>query len=442
MIGSRLLAAAVALAIPVLGAPAEPAKIAERYADGHTMAIARVDLGTIELTATADRVASVVFDPEADVAPDGEQQAAQGQLAQAVALADSVRAALVSVGVEEIYVFWSLRDFPRPLPFVVVPGGSQQHARAIGAVIPIAEGGQDPQTLTKSVLGSDVVLATSTIIERLRQDIGSLDGPNATIERKIRDGFGRDADIALLFAPGPEVVAVLEAMLPSVPGYGGSITTVTRGMRSVLVEIDTGANPSIEITIDSDSPVHAQQLADLARRVVASARTNVAPDTQRLALETIAAALPEPRDAGLFRRLSGGDIDEQLRFGVVPSIIAQRNVARSQKALSQVHAISLAMFYYAENEGKDANDGSPFPASLQSLVDAQHIAESLIEPRAGVELVYLRPAKPFKAYESPGRHIVVYERALDDAIDPVAVGFLDGHSELLTPGKLAELIDP
>jgi hypothetical protein len=102
--------------------------------------------------------------------------------------------------------------------------------------------------------------------------------------------------------------------------------------------------------------------------------------------------------------------------------------------MSNVRQVLTACYMYA-NEHRNE-----FPPDLQSLLKTGDLkADMLRNPRAPekeLSYVYLRPVKGTAA---PANQVVVYE-AWDKPPSVLAVGFADGHAEMMDYGRFEKAL--
>jgi hypothetical protein len=121
------------------------------------------------------------------------------------------------------------------------------------------------------------------------------------------------------------------------------------------------------------------------------------------------------------------DADQSLKLTamILPAMAKAREQSSRMRSLSNVRQVLVACFMYA-NEHKNQ-----YPSDLQSLLKSSDLkADMLRNPRAPEKeqgYVYLRPVKGTAA---PANQVVVYE-AWDKPPSVLAVGFADGHAEMM-----------
>jgi hypothetical protein len=116
---------------------------------------------------------------------------------------------------------------------------------------------------------------------------------------------------------------------------------------------------------------------------------------------------------------------------MLPALGKARESARSVKSSSQVRQIIMsAMVHAAERQDR-------LPASLDAMIEAQYFTPDLLRspfgpvPDGGRDYWMLATDKRLSEFVDPAQTIYCYDRAMYVQGGEVAVGFLDGHIELL-----------
>ena len=126
---------------------------------------------------------------------------------------------------------------------------------------------------------------------------------------------------------------------------------------------------------------------------------------------------------------------------MLPALAKARESAKSLKSSTQVRQIIMSAMAYAA----DKND--QLPANVDALIEAQFITPDLLNspfgpvPDGGRDYWMLATDKPLSQFQDPARTIFAYDRAMYVQGGTVAVGFLDGHAELLEAWDFRQRID-
>jgi hypothetical protein len=290
--------------------------------DEQTFAVVRIEFAQVFGGELLDRLAALTGLPTDELA------AGRKHLERAAAT-------FAKAGGQEVYLIASLADAPE-VPFLAVP----------------LRAGADEKTLTgllnefrlipnQSVarVGPALVAAAPKTLRRLK----SLK-PVPPAELAQADPFAKSAAVEALILLSPDNRRVFEEVLPKLPPElgGGSISTITRGLRWVRLSGET-APPAVRLTLQARDEAASQDLQALAKHALAFLAgrkevTRILPqfDRQKDIL------LPRVEGDKLVVRLGGDDLAALAR----PLMNNARRAAVQASAANNLRQIGLAMHSY------------------------------------------------------------------------------------------------
>jgi hypothetical protein len=144
--------------------------------------------------------------------------------------------------------------------------------------------------------------------------------------------------------------------------------------------------------------------------------------------------------AGVMGGLTGAIALGSIGAGVMlPSLSDARSSAREVKVASQLRQVAMAWHIYA------ADHEGAAPPDLATLVREGMLEEGLLESPMGPapeppDIWLDQSGRRMEDVERPDRTVLCYDRAMYAAGDTVAVGFYDGHVEILSRIDLVALL--
>jgi hypothetical protein len=234
----------------------------------------------------------------------------------------------------------------------------------------------------------------------------------------------------VLVIPG-DARKVIHALWPQLPPEVGQVpsTVLTTGFTHATLGIDLPPKPAFKFTIQAKDAAAAQGISNLLAKLPQLVGNN--PQVKREFPEfeeLVRQLLPKIEQDRLVLNLddaAGNAIVEQLAHLMQR---ARAQAIRTQGMSNMRHLLIGGLMHANDNKGQ-------WPQTLEQLAP-KYVPAHVLKNPTGRALVYLRPTK----FGPDSALIVVMHESLDGQL-PVAVGFLDGHVELLRPDQLKQTLD-
>ncbi|MFO0841754.1 MAG: DUF1559 domain-containing protein [Gemmataceae bacterium] len=286
--------------------------------DDRTFAALRLDLRKIDLPKVARTIA-----PKASPAK---------------GLSDFVEG-LVKDGAGVVYVVASLADLPDEHPFLLVP--PREGADLAGLTRRLEELKKLEPTLGVSRAGGALIVGGPKAARRL-QSLKATPRPDLRKALTGSDGLAR-----LVVVPTTDARRVLDETLPTLPDElgGGSITPLSRGLRSLSLDLEVAPRLVLRLAAQTDDGDAAVALESLVGSVLKrlQERKALPPDLARLA------ALWKPKRDG--SRL-GLTLDEKVVADLLRPYVERFVMTEQQsRAAAQVRQLLKAMHDYEAKYG-------------------------------------------------------------------------------------------
>jgi hypothetical protein len=413
--------------------PAALAKTIEPYLDDATLFVAHVDMTRVDLVPAITRVKQLF--PR--MGTPAEQAAAMADVDNAVAAAQQWIADFIKAGGRDVFAVLSMSGFPDFPVLLVVP----------------VEKGADVEVIVKLLGPPDK--ADPAVQAQVRDNV-ILWSRQATLDRlatlkaaprpelaKVFEAAG-DSAAQGLYVPSADTRKVLAEMLPNAPQ--GPFAGTGASVASELLWTAQGMNLSPKLTFDvvmqTPDVASAVSLSNTINKGVAMGKQMLAREVQRFPeaarmigdLDAMAKAFTPAVEGDRLTLHLDADQSLKLTAVILPAMAKAREQSSRMRSMSNVRQVLTACYMYA-NEHRNE-----FPPDLESLLKTSDLkADMLRNPRApGKELgyVYLRPVKGTAA---PANQVVVYE-AWDKPPSVLAVGFADGHAEMMDYGRFEKAL--
>jgi hypothetical protein len=404
--------------------PAALAKTIEPYLDDATLFVGHVDMTRVDLLPAVTRVKELFPRMGTPV----EQAAALADVDRGIAAAQKWIADFTKAGGRDCFVVSSMSGFPDFPLFVVVPLENGADAQAIVKLLGPPDKG-DP-TAQAQVRDNVILWGRKATLDRL----ATLKAPARPELVKAFKAAG-DSAAQGLYVPSADTRKVLAEMLPSAPqgpfaGTGGS---VAREILWTAQGMDLSPKLVFNVVMQTPDAASAASLSDTINKGIALGKQLLAREVQKFPeagrmvgdLDAMAKAFT-PAVAG-DRLTLHLDMDQSLKLTaiILPAMAKAREQATRMRSLSSLRQVLLACIVYANDHKNE------FPADLKTLLKTADLpAEALRNPRAPEKetgYVYVRPTKGASA---PAEQVVAYE-AWDQPPSAIAVGFADGHAEIM-----------
>jgi hypothetical protein len=221
---------------------------------------------------------------------------------------------------------------------------------------------------------------------------------------------------------------VIDSLWPNLPPELGSLPTapLTNGFTHAALAINLPPQVSLKLTIQAKDAKSAAALGDLIQDTLDAAGKNARARRQVPILGDMLAQLtPKIENDRLVLALDDATTNKVLEQ-VVSLMQKGRAKAQNMQAINVARQIVLAGFMYANDHRGD------WPQKLDDLAPT-YIKQDMLQ----TTFVYLRPAGPTKNTQNT---VVVHEK-VDNKRPQIAVGFLDGHAELVNLDRFSAKFD-
>jgi len=447
IIAAMLLGSAAALAPAQSGFDAaSAARAIAPFIDEQTIAVARIDVASLDVKAAFAKLAELVRRVETE---EQDTQAALKQLSQGQQMAQQWADEFRRAGGREIYYVVSLADLGGMPVFLVVPLGGRADARmmidflrrrSVGPATAPASAGERAKATGPSLLplppevyaqvGGAVFAGSSAQLERIRKG-------KPAVRPEVEKGFaaagpGIAQGLLLHTADSRRVIGEMMPELPEEVG-GGPSTAITRGMTWAAIGAAGPPKMSLRLTIQSQDASSAKALSKLIKGIVGAALEAAAKEESFTEIAPIIKAhlpmlLPKVAGDRLVVSLDEKQLDLLLLDVAAPSIGRARAKARGAVSMQNVMAITRTIHMYASDHDGEA------PPDLEALVKAKLTSPRLLvnlrRPELKVGYVYIRPPVPLEKIKNVHEVILIYE-PYERWKDGIVVGFADGHVEMI-----------
>jgi hypothetical protein len=407
----------------------QSAKHLAPFLDEQTVAIVHLDTQRLDLDALQKKLQELA----ANFPPQDRQAVTQGmQVAMPIlkaGLADFRKA-----GARHAYFVFTMSDVLSSPGYAVVPLEQGADAKSIASLL-FSGSVNGPNALAPNRTGwpeaaeevkGAVVLGTRGMLKRLAE---AKPQPQPAIEAAL--AAAPDAAVQVMLLIPNDARRVIDALWPALPREFGAVpsTVVTTGFTHATLAIELPPNSSAKFTIQAKDAQAAQALSDLLAKVPAVAANH--PHIKREIPNTEAvlrALLPKVEQDRLVT-----NVDEAIGGKILEQFVVLMQRARIQ-AMQQLtsshmrHILQGCMLHAADNKGQ-------WPQKLDQLAP-KYIPANVLKMPSGRALVYLPPTK-----QGPDSSTIVVMHESIDGQQPITVGFLDGHTELMTPDLLKRMLE-
>jgi hypothetical protein len=394
------------------------------FADEQTVAIVHLNVDKLDVDALKQKAQDLAT----KLAPE-EQRQATLMLALGIPVLKNGREEFIKAGGHHVYFVFTMSDSLGSPGFAVVPLEQGADAKTLANLL--FSGQVDgPNSLGANQTGwpevaqevnGAVVLGSRAMIKRLGEKKAA---PPANLEAAFASaGDSALQMVALLPDDARKVIDSLWANLPQELG-GAPTAPLTAGFSHATLAINLPPQVSLKLTIQCKDAKSAAALGDLLQDSLDAAGKNARARRQvPLIADMLAALTPKIENDRLIVALDDATTNKVLEQ-VVSLLQKTRARAQNMQAINVVRQLVLAGFMFANDHGGE------WPQKLDELVP-KYAKQELLQQET---FIYLRPKKDAKNTQN----IVVIHQKLDKK-PQIAVGFLDGHAELIAadqfPGK-------
>ncbi|HEV8290459.1 MAG TPA: hypothetical protein VGP94_00985 [Tepidisphaeraceae bacterium] len=409
-----------------LAADNPAAKHLAPFVDDQTVAIVHLDVDRLDVDALKQKAQEL----STKLAPEEQRQAAV-MLALGIPVIKNGQEAFRKAGGHHCYFVFTMSDSLGSPGFALVPLEQGADEKTISNLL--FSGRPDgPNSLGPNQTGwpeaaqevnGAVVLGSRAMIKRLGERKAA---PPANLEAAFASAG--DSALQLIALLPDDARKVIDSLWPNLPPELGSQPTapLTAGFTHAALAINLPPQASLKLTIQTKDAKSAAALGDLIQDTLDAAGKNARARRQVPMLADMLPVLtPKIDNDRLVLALDDATTNKVLEQ-IVSLLQKGRARAVNMQAINVVRQIVLAGFMYA-NDHQDE-----WPQKLDDLAPTYIKQDTLQTP-----FVYLRPAKQAKNVQN----IVVVHEKIDDKRPQIAVGFLDGHAELIATDQFRAKLD-
>jgi hypothetical protein len=396
------------------------------FADDQTVAIVHLNVDRLDVDALKQKAQEL----SAKLAPEEQRQAAV-MLALGIPVLKSGQEAFVKAGGHHVYFVFTMSDSLGSPGFAVVPLEQGADAKTLANLL--FSGRPDgPNSLAPNQTGwpevaqevnGAVVMGSRSMIKRLG-------------ERKANPPANLDAAFAAAGDSALQVIAllpddarkVIDTLWPNFPQEMGGQSTapLTTGFSHAAFAVNLPPQVSLKLTIQCKDAKSAGALGDLIQDTLDAAGKNFRARREvPLLADMLGILTPKIENDRLVLAMDDANTNKVLEQ-IVSLLQKGRARAQNMQAINVVRQIVLAGFMFANDHGGE------WPQKLDELVP-KYAKQELLQQET---FIYLRPKKDAK---TPMNTVVIHQKL--DKTPQIAVGFLDGHAELVAADQFPAKFD-
>jgi prepilin-type processing-associated H-X9-DG protein len=330
--------------------PAARAAAVAPYLDDQAIAVAHIDLKRVDVEAAFQEFVAVFLRAEGPAPPGfGVAQEVRTEVADVQTLVERWTAELTRVGGRELYLVFSLADFPRKPFYVIAPVKEDGDHRAVAGLLysgrPDGPDRRDGRREISERIGDVVFFGSRETLARLK-----MLKPTPRPELAAAFKAAGDTTAQILFIPTEDNRRVLREMLPPIPEQfgGGSGKQIADGLQWAAMGIELPPRLAASLVVQSKD---AQSAEKMKRLVQAGYRLlGQVEDVKKIFPkfdELTAMVAPTIQGDRLEIALDRQRIDTVLDALSVPMVRA-REAARRTQCMSNFKQLGTAMCVYHE----------------------------------------------------------------------------------------------
>jgi prepilin-type processing-associated H-X9-DG protein len=408
------------------GASTEPAQVLGPCIDDQTFAVVHIDLTRLDVDVLVDYAVGQMNN---HAGPDAAKHAEAG-LKDFRKVAGAQLDGLAEAGGRDIFVVFSMYDFPYFFLAVPIPSGGNQ-VRLYQQVQSIADD-FNVRDVETHVSGHLIMFGLKRTITRLRT---ASPVRCHALEEGLQACANKTAQIVLF--PSSDQRRILTEMLPPIPAESGKIQLTTLGgdLQWAALGLDGPPSISLNLTVQSPSADGADRMLTLVKGLYALAGQYNEARPLIPELDQILKRLTPRRQGDRLRlELDSTAADSLIDDIVAPSLAKLHAISTRMACGTNLKGIGKALLIYAN----DYND--QFPPDLETLISkAEMPAKGLVCPATGLKDSYVYRGASITMADTPWM-ITVYEKQSNHG-DGRNVLFLDCHVEWVSEERFQELIN-
>jgi hypothetical protein len=397
------------------------------FADEQTVAIVHLDVDRFDVDALKAKAQEL----SAKLGPE-EQQQATLMLSLGIPAMKSGRDAFIKAGGHHVYFVFTMSDALGSPGFALVPLEQGADEKTIANLL--FSGRPDgPNSLGANQTGWPEAAETvnGAVVMGSRAMIKRLGERKATPPAHLEAAFASAGDSALqVIALLPDDARkVIDTLWPNLPQELGAQPTapLTSGFSHAALSINLPPQVSLKLTIQAKDAKSAAALGDFIQDTLDAAAKNARARRQVPMLGDMLPQLtPKIENDRLVLALDDAATNKVLEQ-VVSLMQKGRARAQNMQAISVARQIVLAGYMFANDHQGE------WPQKIDDLA-GKYIQQQMLQQET---FVYLRPRKDAKNAPT----LVVVHQKIDDKRPQMAVGFLDGHAELVNTDQFRAKFD-
>jgi prepilin-type processing-associated H-X9-DG protein len=413
----------VSLSAFAADAPERPDLVLQPCIDDQTFAVAHLDVAKLDLDAFVDQALSLV----SEHAGPNSAKLLQANLNDFRAKAGPELSGLLKAGGRNIFVVFSMYDFPYFFVAVPIPSGSDP-----------ARLHQHVQKMAEEFDAGDVEthVADRLILVGLKRTITRLKTASPARSPAMGEGFQAcaNATAQVVLFPSSDQRRILSEMLPQVPTESGEIQWTALGgdLQWAALGFDGPPSISLGLTIQSASTDGADRILTLVKGLYAWAgQYNEARPLIPELDQILKRLTPRRQGRRLLLQVDSAAANSLISDIVAPSLLKAHGIATRYKCGANLSGIGKALLIYA-NDYKDE-----LPPDLETLISKAEMTANGLVCQA-TELKYIYRGASITTSDTPWL-ITVYEKAGNHSRGRNVL-FLDCHVEWVMEERFQELI--
>lgn len=409
-----------------------PEQIQKACIDDQTFAVIHVDIGKLNLDAFVEKASEIVNQQAgSNIAGNMLKGLKNFQTQAGTQLND-----LTKLGANDIYVVFSMYDFPYFFVAIPVPSGGNEND--LNQQVQLYQQVEKITNESFSKAGIELYASNGFILAGLPQTIARLKTVSPVQSdalAKSLQACGNTTFQAALF-PTSDQRRILAEMLPQIPAGSGTIdfSAVGKDLEWAALGFNGPPSISLNVTIQSQNSDGAANLLTFIKNVYAlAAQTPQAQEIKPQLQKLLKLLTPEKREDQLVLNVEPETANSVMDDLVAPSILKARAMATRMACGNNLKGIGKALLIYA-------NDYSDhFPPNLEILTSTVEVSPKiLVCPSTMQKDSFIYCGKGLTTSDEPSM-IMVYDKKGNHE-GGRNVLFMDSHVEWVPEERFLELV--
>jgi prepilin-type processing-associated H-X9-DG protein len=408
------------------------AQILKPCIDDQTFAIIHVDIGKLNLNSYIEMVRDLVSQQaRPDIAENIQNDIKNFQDQAGTQLND-----LTKLGANDIYVVFSMYDFPYFFVAIPIPSGGNE--TDLSKQVQLYKQVEKIKNESFSKAGIELYTSDGLILAGLPQTIARL----KTMSPVQSDALAKslqacgDTTVQAALFPTSDQRRILAEMLPQIPAGSGKINFSTVGKDLEWAALGFNGPPSISlnVTIQSQNSDGADNLLTFIKTVYTlAAQTPQAQEFKPQLDQLLKLLTPEKQENKLVLNVEPETANSIIDDFIAPSLIKAREMATRLACGNNLKGIGMALLIYA-NDYADH-----FPPNLEILTSTAEVPPKvLVCPSTSQKDSFIYRGSGLTTKADPSM-IMVYDKKGNHE-GGRNVLFMDGHIEWIPEERFPELV--